>query len=84
MVKEEPASLFYVQGKVETNNNGLVTLVPGDAPEGLSLVIASEPLSDNESNWLKVKRNHFIKASRNGEYSEKPISVVDDVNGKFY
>jgi len=74
----EPNSLFYIQGSIYHAEDGSVKITPKHNALNKILVIASEPLSKTGDNWQSVARNHFIKVSKDSEYTIQPIPSVAD------
>ena len=70
----QPASLFYAHGEV-TKIDGIVDVIHCDDPERQSIMICSEPLTEEDAQWIKVERNHIVIAHGNTKVMQKPIEL---------
>jgi glutamine amidotransferase len=75
----QPASLFFAKGEI-TQQNGEVDIVVSDAPERQSIMICSEPFTEEDEQWVKVDRNHIVIAHGNVSVMQKPIELPYQVS----
>jgi glutamine amidotransferase len=57
----QPPSLFYSESKMSLDKNGVLTL--RKEGETASIIIASEPITDDRTSWNKINRNQIISVN---------------------
>jgi predicted glutamine amidotransferase len=70
----QPASLYYVYGKeyiVDENEKSY--MIPDTGKAG-SVIIASEPFTENKSDWMRVERNSMMIVDENLNISFKQLN----------
>eukprot|EP01089_Gocevia_fonbrunei_P005986 TRINITY_DN1648_c0_g2_i1.p1 TRINITY_DN1648_c0_g2~~TRINITY_DN1648_c0_g2_i1.p1 ORF type:complete len:222 (+),score=27.57 TRINITY_DN1648_c0_g2_i1:1138-1803(+) len=78
----EPASLYYASGtRFEGTLDGKYTMV--QAKRQLCYILASEPLSHGDHNWVPVPKNHMIVITPNSSLLLYPIPSTSKDNHKI-
>ncbi|MFT5705620.1 MAG: glutamine amidotransferase [Shewanella sp.] len=70
----QPASLFYGTGSLRFNEE-VLEFNATDNNNEVCVIVCSEPLTDDENIWQKVKRNHLITVSGDHCITQKPIPL---------
>ncbi|WP_111979429.1 class II glutamine amidotransferase [Algibacillus agarilyticus] len=61
----QPSSLFYAKGQLRRCGQGLLCIENNQNTDEHAIIIASEPLTQDRENWIKVERNHMVIARAN-------------------
>jgi glutamine amidotransferase len=70
----EPASLYYSAGKKYACYDGLCQLVDGE-PGERAVIIASEQLTEQKSDWVRVAPNHVLTVTARLEVEVELVNV---------
>ena len=73
ILNQQPASLFYFEGKMTCCEGGFKFQKDQSGADGNIIVVASEPLSSQSDCWQRVERNHYLKIDN--ENSVKMIAM---------
>jgi ergothioneine biosynthesis protein EgtC len=68
----EPETLYVAKGKRFESRDGSYDMVAAD-DQVAAVIIASEPLTDDRTDWEPVPRNHFVAVSRELDVRVMPI-----------
>ncbi|QYK14619.1 class II glutamine amidotransferase [Shewanella rhizosphaerae] len=74
----KPASLFFGRGKVNECLEGIEFIPHTEAvqdTEQASIIICSEPPTDQSEHWTKVERNHMVSAIGNERVSQRKLDL---------
>lgn len=70
----EPASLYYSAGKKYACHDGLCQMVDGQ-PDEQAVIIASERLTEQKSDWVRVAPNHVLTVTARLEVEVELVNV---------
>lgn len=70
----EPASLYYSAGKKYVCYGGLCQMVDGE-PGEQAVIIASERLTEQKSDWVRVAPNHVLTVAARLEVEVELVNV---------
>jgi predicted glutamine amidotransferase len=78
----EPLSLYYSSGAKFECHDGVCRMIHADRNEN-AIIIASEPLTDVEEDWLPVPKNHLIMVAPDLSMQIVPLNehVLDEQAG---
>lgn len=70
----EPASLYYSAGKKYACHDGVCQMVDGK-PDEQAVIIASERLTEQKSDWVRVAPNHVLMVTARLEVEVELVNV---------
>ncbi|MBV7315795.1 class II glutamine amidotransferase [Shewanella sp. NIFS-20-20] len=71
----QPASLFYGEGQLVAQPNG-ISLQETDDANLRCVIVSSEPLTPDSQQWHKIARNHVITVGPNHTVKLKPMPLA--------
>jgi glutamine amidotransferase len=71
---ENPLTLYYSEGSKYVCEDGICRMLDPEERDQAVLVV-SEKLTDQQSDWKEVPKNHFVIVNQNLDVHTKPLSV---------
>lgn len=70
-INHQPPSLFYTGASVGLNQQGELVLYQTETTQ--SIIIASEPITNDKNLWHKINRNYLVSVDQQRDIKTRPI-----------